>query len=76
LDDPRKFRIALLLGIWIYTLVLWAYIVVDSFLFPAYQYLPISNFVPIRENLLADLAFPVSFVCFVLWAYMRDSPGP
>jgi hypothetical protein len=75
LDDPRKFRVALLLGIWIYSLVLWAYIVVDSFLFPAYQYLNLSWYVPIHENVLADLAFPVSFISFVLWVYMREPRG-
>jgi hypothetical protein len=76
--DPvrRKKVIALLLGIWIYSLILWGYIVVDSFLFPVYQTLPISKDIPIiPQNLIADIAFPLSFVCFVLWAYLREQPG-
>ena len=66
-----KFVLALLLGLWIYGLILWGYIVVDSFLFPPYQYLAISKYIPRQQNILADVAFPVSFVCFVLWAYLR-----
>jgi hypothetical protein len=72
----RKKFSALMLGVWIYSLILWAYIVIDSFLFPPYQYLPISNYIPIRENLIADVAFPLSFVCFVYWAYLRGQRGP
>ena len=64
---------ALLLGTWIYSLILWGYIVVDSFLFPVYQTLPISKYIPIiPQNLIADVAFPLSFVCFVLWVYWRN----
>jgi hypothetical protein len=72
LQDQRRFRAALFLGVWIYSLILWAYVVVDSFLFPPYQYLAISNYVPIKQNILADIAFPVSFISFVLWAYYRE----
>ena len=75
-ESRRRFLSALLLGIWIYGLVLWGYIVIDSFLFPPYQYLAISQYVPIRQNLLADIAFPSSFVAFVLWAYYRGQRGP
>ncbi|HUK75718.1 MAG TPA: hypothetical protein VLU99_07985 [Nitrososphaerales archaeon] len=69
----RRRTLAILLGAWIYSLIAWAYIVIDSFLFPPYQYLPISKYIPIPENVLADLAFPVSFVCFVYWEYLRKS---
>jgi hypothetical protein len=26
---------------------------------------------PIPQNLVADIAFPVSFICFVVWLYLR-----
>ena len=73
--DQRKFRSALLLGVWIYSLILWVYIVADSWLFPPYQYMSISNYIPIRQNIIADIAFPLSFVCFVFWVYLRDQRG-
>ncbi len=71
--DParRNLLSAFLLGISIYSLIMWAYIVIDSFLFPPYQYLPISMYIPIPQNIIADVAFPLSFVCFVYWAYLR-----
>lgn len=69
--DTKKFVVALLLGIWIYALILWGYIVVDSFLFPPYQYLAISKYIPIKQNIAADLCFPISFVSFVCWEYLR-----
>jgi len=73
LEPARRKKVsALLLGGWIYSLILWAYIVADSWLFPPYQYLPISNYIPIKENVIADLSFPLSFACFVLWAYLRE----
>jgi hypothetical protein len=73
LELPQgKFASALLLGLWIYCLILWAYIVIDSFLFPPFQYMSISTLIPIKENLIADVAFPISFVSFVLWVYSRD----
>ncbi|MDG6994434.1 MAG: hypothetical protein JRN52_00810 [Nitrososphaerota archaeon] len=63
--------ISLLKGIWIYALIIWAYIVLDTFLFPEYQFLGISKWIPIPQNIVADLAFPVSFLAFVLWDYQR-----
>lgn len=74
-ESRRRLRVAFLLGAWIYGLILWVYIVVDSFIFPAYQYLAISKFVPIPQNVIADLAFPLSFVCFVAWAYTKGEPS-
>ena len=72
----RKKASALALGVWIYSLILWVYVVIDSFLFPPYQYLAISMYVPIPQNVIADVAFPLSFVCFVYWAYLRGQSGP
>lgn len=69
--NDRLFKISLLKGIWIYTLILWAYVVLDTFLFPIYQFQGISKWIPIPQNILADLAFPVSFVSFVMWEYLK-----
>ena len=71
-SDRKNLVSALLLGGWIYSLILWGYIVADSFLFPAYQTLPISKLIPIPQNAVADLSFPFSFICFVLWVYRRN----
>jgi hypothetical protein len=76
IEDRPKFMRALFLGLWVYLLIIWVYIVVDSFLFPQYQYMSISIYVPIRQNMLADAAFPLSFVFFVVWAYLRYRANP
>lgn len=70
--SPRRTNLvlALLQGLWIYLLVVWGYIVIDSFLFPPYQYMSISIYIPLQQNITADIAFPLSFVCFVLWRYL------
>jgi hypothetical protein len=68
--ERRILALALTEGLWMYCLILWAYIVIDSFLFPPYQYMSISVYVPLQQNILADIAFPLSFVCFVLWKYL------
>ena len=70
--EPRRRELVLatLQGLWIYLLVMWAYIVADKWLFPEYQFMAISVYVPLPQNLLADVAFPMSFVCFVLWKYL------
>jgi len=67
----HQLKISLLKGIWIYSLILWAYVVLDMFLFPSYQLMGISKWIPIPENILADIAFPVSFACFVAWEYLK-----
>jgi hypothetical protein len=68
----RKLLVPFLKGLWIYTLILWAYIVADMFVFPQYQYSAISRIVPIPQNLIAVVAFPISFLSFVLWEYKRN----
>ncbi|HUI01151.1 MAG TPA: hypothetical protein VLX56_05935 [Nitrososphaerales archaeon] len=75
--EPRRRELVLaaLQGLWIYLLILWGYIVADSWLFPQYQYMAISVYVPLRQNMLADIAFPLSLVCFVLWRYLGSQPA-
>ncbi|MCL4519339.1 MAG: hypothetical protein M1587_09095 [Thaumarchaeota archaeon] len=69
--NDKQLKISLLKGIWIYSLIVWVYVVFDMFRFPAYQYLGISMWIPIPENVIADVAFPVSFLCFVAWEYLK-----
>jgi hypothetical protein len=69
----RKLAIPLLKGIWIYSLLLWGYIVADMFVFPQYQFSSISRLIPIPQNLIADVAFPISFLAFVLWEYLKKA---
>ncbi len=72
--SKKKLAVPLLKALWIYTLILWMYIVADMFVFPQYQYDPISRFVPIPQNLIAVTAFPVSFLAFAVWEYLRNLP--
>ena len=67
----KKFAVSFFLGLWIYSFVLWLYIVAALFRFPPSQFEPLSMYVPIRSDLLAVIAFPISFVSFVLWDYLR-----
>jgi hypothetical protein len=62
---------SVLKGIWVYSLLLWAYIVVSVLLRPESQYYDLSIYVPIRENILAVTAFAVSFVSFVCWQFLE-----
>jgi hypothetical protein len=70
-ERTRKLALPFLKGVWIYCLILWSYIVADMFVFPQYQFGGISKLIPIPQNLIADIAFPISFVAFVLWEYLR-----
>src|SRR5579872_4007558 len=67
----RKLLVPFLKGLWIYSLILWVYIVADMFVFPQYQYSAISRLVPIPQNLIAVVVFPLSFLSFVFWEYTR-----
>ena len=70
----KKFILPFLKGVWIYTLILWVYIVADMFVFPQYQYDAISRFIPIPQNLIGVIAFPLSFLAFIAWEYIRNLP--
>jgi len=72
-NDRRRLISSILLGVWIYSLLLWGWIGLNYFLLPAYQTGWLSIYIPIPQNLVADIAFPLSFVCFVLWEYFRKS---
>ena len=71
---PRKFLTSLFFGMWLYSLVIWGWIALNYYLLPVYQYGPLSIYIPIPQNLVADIAFPASFVFFVIWHYLRKRP--
>jgi len=74
MERPNKsrFLVSLLKGVWIYSLIIWVYIVADMFLFPKYQFDPISRYVPIiPQDFIATIAVPISFISFVAWEYLR-----
>lgn len=68
---PRTFLIALFKGIWIYSLVVWLFVVASFFIFPQYQYDQISIYIPIPQDVIGVVSLPISFVSFVVWEYMR-----
>lgn len=45
----------------------------NYYLLPAEQTGWLSIYIPIPQDLVAVIAFPFSFVCFVLWRYFRES---
>jgi hypothetical protein len=65
---------SLFLGAWIYSLILWGWIGLNALLYPKYQTAHLSIYIPIPQNLIADIALPFSFICFVLWEYLRKAP--
>lgn len=69
----RRWALAWSMGIWIYSLLVWIWVGVNYYVFPRYQFEAISIYVPIPQNLLADVMFPVSFLSFVIWAYLRQT---
>jgi hypothetical protein len=68
----RGFVAAFFLGLWIYSLILWGWVALNFYLMPNLQYDALSVYIPIKRDLVADIAFPVSFIGFVFWSYLRD----
>jgi hypothetical protein len=66
---------SLLKGLSIYSLLLWVYIVLSVLHNPGAQYFNLSVYVPVRQNLLAIVAFAVSFLCFIGWQYLEKTPS-
>jgi hypothetical protein len=74
-DDLRSLAVVFFKALWIYSLILWGFIVLFFFVYPTDQYDQLSIYVPIPQNLLAILAFPVSFVSFIIWEYLKKTRG-
>jgi hypothetical protein len=58
-------------GLWIYSLLLWGYIVASVLMRPQWQYFDLSVYVPIHQNILAVVSFAVSFFSFICWQYLK-----
>jgi len=71
----RAFLTALFKGLWIYSLLIWVWVGINYYVFPQFQTGPITLYVWVPQNLVATIAFPVSFVSFVAWEYLRKAPG-
>ena len=69
-----RFLTSLFLGLWLYSLALWGWVAVNYYLLPQYQFSSLSIYVAIPNDLVAVVAFPLSFVFFVIWDYLRRSP--
>jgi len=69
----RRFAVSFFLSLWIYALILWGWIGLNFYLQPDQQRGPLTLYVSIPQNLVATIAFPVSFIAFAFWAYLRKS---
>jgi hypothetical protein len=67
----RRFARSFFLGVWVYSLILWGWIGLNFYIDPKLQTGPLSLYIRIPQNLIAVIAFPVSFIAFVLWSYLR-----
>jgi hypothetical protein len=71
-DRRSRLFLSIFKGIWIYSLLLWAYTVASTFVFPQYQFDQISVYIHIPQNLISVISFPFSFFSFMVWDYMRS----
>jgi len=63
----------LLRACWLYSFILWLYVVSNVYVFPADQLLNLSYYVPIPTNLLGVSAFAASFIFLVLLCLAEES---
>lgn len=70
----KRWAVSFFLGLWMYSLIVWGWIGLNYYVYPKYQFEAISIYIPIPQNLLADAMFPVSFLSFVIWHYLRNEP--
>lgn len=70
----RRWALSLSLGLSIYSFIVWLWVGINYYVYPRYQFEGISAYIPIPQDLLADVAFPVSFLSFVLWYYLKQEP--
>ncbi len=65
----RRMLVSLFKALWIYFLIMWGYIAVTIWVYPSTQYLSLSEYVPIPQNLLAVVSFAASFAFYFLFTY-------
>jgi len=69
-----RFAKAFFKGTFIYSLLVWLYIIVQIYLQPdiiKYHWI-LATLVPIREDFLAVISFAVSGISFIIWEYLRS----
>ena len=71
--NSRVILLSVLKGITIYALLLWAYVALSVIVHPQWQFVNLSIYVPVQQDILALVAFVVSFLCFVGWQYLKSS---
>jgi hypothetical protein len=67
----RRFQLALLKGVWIFSILAWLYTSVAVNLYPKISFEAFSPYVPIPTDVVALSSFIIAFAAFVLWEYLR-----
>ena len=55
-------------AVWTFSLLAWAYIVIDRWINPQLQKDALSAYFPISQDVVGIVAFVAGFVSFALWA--------
>jgi hypothetical protein len=75
LEAPRsrssKAILALLKTTWVYGLITWLYVVSNLYVFPEFQFVDLSRYVPVPTDLVGIVAFAASAASFAGWEYLR-----
>ncbi len=72
--NRRKLLTVLFEALWLYFLIAWAYIAIENFIYPVQvATTPLAEYFPVQQNLLVIIAFPVSFLFFILWRYFKET---
>jgi hypothetical protein len=67
----RRLALAVSKGIWIFGLLGWLYGVSNVYLFPQFQLINLSYYVPIPTNLFTDGCFVIALFAFIIWEYLK-----
>ena len=68
--NPRSVS-AVGLGCFIWSMIVWGFITFMSVYEPPTQFMNFSIYIPIESDLLAEIAFMLGFVGFVVWQRYR-----
>ena len=55
-------------AVWTFSLLAWAYVVIDRWINPQLQKVALSPYFPVPQDVLGIVAFVAGFVSFALWA--------
>lgn len=54
-------------------MLVWAYVVLDRWIFPADQYLTFSIWFPFEETYVGGFCFLLAWPFFVAWHYLKST---